>query len=72
MAALMKQHGHSLNDELLRTLLCEAEAVVNSRPLTLFRSCEVTDQKFFGTAIVCKFWAPRRRSLAHQVLQRSL
>ena len=34
MAALMKQHGHSLNDESLRTLLCEAEAVVNSRPLT--------------------------------------
>ena len=35
MTALMKQHGHSLNDESLRTLLCEAEAVVNSRPLTI-------------------------------------
>ena len=34
MAALMKQHGHSLNDESLGTLLYEAEAVVNSRPLT--------------------------------------
>ena len=34
MAALMKQHGHSLDDESLRTLLCEVEAVVNSRPLT--------------------------------------
>ena len=34
MAAPMKQHGHSLNDESLRTLLCEAEAVVNSCPLT--------------------------------------
>ena len=34
MAALMKQRGHSLNDKSLRTLLCEAEAVVNSRPLT--------------------------------------
>ena len=33
-----------------------------------FRSCEVTYRKFFGTAIVCKFWAPRRRALAHQVL----
>ena len=30
----MKQHGHSLDDESLRTLLCEVEAVVNSRPLT--------------------------------------
>ena len=34
MAALMKQHNHSLDDESLRTLLCEVEAVVSSRPLT--------------------------------------
>ena len=34
MAAIMKQHGHSLDDESLRTLLFEVEAVVNSRPLT--------------------------------------
>jgi len=34
IAALLKQHGHSLDDESLQTLLCEAEAVVNSRPLT--------------------------------------
>ena len=34
MAALMKQHGHSLDDESLQTLLCDVEAVVNSRPLT--------------------------------------
>ena len=33
MAALMKQHGHSLDDESLQTLLCEVEAVVSSRPL---------------------------------------
>ena len=33
MAALMKQHGHSLDDESLQTLLCEVEDVVNSRPL---------------------------------------
>ena len=35
MAALMREHGHSLDDEALRTLMCEAEAVVNSRPLTV-------------------------------------
>ena len=35
MAALMKEHGHSLDDEALRTLMCEAEAVVNNRPLTV-------------------------------------
>ena len=28
-------HGRSLNDESLRTLLAETEAVVNSRPLTV-------------------------------------
>lgn len=34
MAVLMKEHGRSLDDESLRTLLCEVEAVANSRPLT--------------------------------------
>ena len=34
MVALMTQHGHSLDDESLRTLLCEVEAAANSRPLT--------------------------------------
>ena len=34
MAALMKQHGHSLDGESLQTLLCEVKTVVNSRPLT--------------------------------------
>ena len=34
MAALMKQHGHSLDDESLQTLLCEVEAVINNCPLT--------------------------------------
>ena len=31
---LVKVHGHSLNDESLRTLLTEVESVMNSRPLT--------------------------------------
>ena len=35
MTALMKQNGHSLDDESLRTLLCEVEAVLNSCPLSL-------------------------------------
>ena len=34
IAALMKHHGHSLDDESLQTLLCEVEDVVNSRHLT--------------------------------------
>ncbi|KXJ08734.1 hypothetical protein AC249_AIPGENE20872 [Exaiptasia diaphana] len=33
--ALLDESGHQLNDEALRTLLCEAEAIVNSRPLTV-------------------------------------
>lgn len=30
---LLGQHGTQLNDEALRTLMCEAEAIVNSRPI---------------------------------------
>ena len=33
--SLLKNHGHILNDESLHTLLLEAEAIVNSRPLTV-------------------------------------
>ena len=35
LSSLLKNHGNILNDESLRTLLVEAEAVVNSRPLTV-------------------------------------
>ena len=35
LSALLKQHGHLLDDELFRTLLIEVEAVVNGRPLTV-------------------------------------
>ena len=34
LVALMKEQGHLLNDESFRTLLTEAESIVNSRPLT--------------------------------------
>lgn len=30
-ATLMKEHGHRLNEEVFRTLLCEAEAIINNR-----------------------------------------
>ncbi len=33
--SLLKHHAHILNDESLHTLLLEAEAIVNSRPLTV-------------------------------------
>ena len=32
--ALLKTHGHSLNDEGSRILAAETEAIINSRPLT--------------------------------------
>ena len=35
LAALMKEQGRRLNDETFRTLLCKAEAIINSRPLTV-------------------------------------
>ena len=34
LAALLKTHGQSLNDEGLRTLVAETEPIINSRPLT--------------------------------------
>ena len=35
LMSLLQTHGRTLNDELLRTLLAETEAIVNSRPLTV-------------------------------------
>ena len=35
LSSLLKTHGHILNDESFRTLMVEAEAIVNSRPLTV-------------------------------------
>ncbi|KAK3727737.1 hypothetical protein QZH41_005196 [Actinostola sp. cb2023] len=34
LSALLEKNGKQLNDEALTTFMCEAEAVVNSRPLT--------------------------------------
>ena len=34
LSALLEKNGHQMNGEALRTFMCEAEAVVNSRPLT--------------------------------------
>ena len=34
LSALLEKNGNQMNDEVLRTFMCEAEAVVNSRPLT--------------------------------------
>ena len=35
LMSLLVTHGRSLNDELLRTLFAETEAILNSRPLTV-------------------------------------
>ena len=35
LMSLLHTHGRSLNDESLRTLLAETEAIVNSKPLTV-------------------------------------
>ena len=34
LSALMREHGHTLEDESFRTLLTEVECIINSRPLT--------------------------------------
>ena len=35
LAALLKTHAHSLNEEGLRTIVAETEAIIYSRPLTV-------------------------------------
>ncbi|XP_067023051.1 uncharacterized protein [Acropora muricata] len=35
MSALLEKNGSQLDDEALRTFLCEVEAIINSRPLTV-------------------------------------
>ena len=35
---LLRKHGNRLNDESLQTVMCEVEAVINSRPLTMTSS----------------------------------
>ena len=41
LSALLKQHGASLNDESLITLLIEVKSIVNSRPLTVETSSDI-------------------------------
>ncbi|XP_028408116.1 uncharacterized protein LOC114530710 [Dendronephthya gigantea] len=38
LAGLLYEHGSRLDEESFRTLLCEVEAVINSRPLTMISS----------------------------------
>ena len=42
LSSLLRDYGHALNDESLRTLMIEVECIVNSRPLT-FPSGDATD-----------------------------
>lgn len=42
LSALLEDHGQQLDDESLRTLMCEAESVVNSHPRTVDSLCSPT------------------------------
>ena len=44
LEALLKTHGSSLNDENLRTLITETEAIINSRPLTVETLSDVNSE----------------------------
>ena len=45
LLSLLNTHGRSLNDESLRTLLAETEAILNSRPLTVDTSGDVQSEQ---------------------------
>ena len=44
LAASLKTHGQSLNDEGLRTLVAEKEAIINTRPLTVESLSDVNSE----------------------------
>ena len=44
LAALLKTHGHNLNNEGLRTLAAETEAIINSRPRTVQSLSDVNSE----------------------------
>ena len=41
---LLKTHGLSLNDEILRTIITETEAIINSRPPTVETLSDVNSE----------------------------
>ena len=40
MSGLIREHGNRLDEESLRTFLCEAESIINNRPLTAETLCD--------------------------------
>ena len=44
LEALVKTNGSSLNDENLRTLITETEAIINSRPLTVETLSDINNE----------------------------
>ena len=44
LAALLKTHGHNLNNDGLRTLVAETEAIINSRPRTVQSLSDVNSE----------------------------
>ena len=44
LEALLKTYGSSLNDEKLRTLITETEAIINSKPLTVETLSDVNSE----------------------------
>ena len=44
LAALLKTHGQSFNEEGLRTLVAKTKAIINSRPLTVESLSDVNSE----------------------------
>ena len=48
LSALLKQHGTSLNEESLITLLAEVESIIDSRPLTVETLADIGSEAPFS------------------------
>ena len=66
LASLLQDNGQQLDDESLRTLMCEAEAIVNSRPLTV---TQLTDPDSASEGVLYKIIKGVSVELVNQLRQ---
>ena len=69
LSSLMREYGHTLDDESFRTLLTKVECILNSQPLSTPRVIPVI--RIHSLQATCWLWSPGLLCL-HQVIFRRL